>query len=107
MTRVEVDTFPGPVVLSRSRETEMATKAILLECAGAFSPRVEDRSLDTVFLCGIDISGTQSLFGPPEMLARSLLTRVGALGMTACVAVSGNFHAAVAVAKGHCRYRCG
>jgi protein ImuB len=34
------------------------------------------------------------------MLARSLFTRVGALGMTACVAVSGNFYAAVAVAKG-------
>ena len=28
MTRVEVDTFSNPVVLSRSRETEMATKAI-------------------------------------------------------------------------------
>ncbi|MGB8479541.1 MAG: DNA polymerase Y family protein [Acidobacteriaceae bacterium] len=100
MTRVEVDTFPNPVVLSRSRETEMATRVILLECAGAFSPRVQDCSHDRSFLCALDIAGTTGLFGPPEMLAQNLLTRVGALGMTACVAVSGNFHAAVAVAKG-------
>lgn len=100
MTRVEVDTFPNPVVLSRSRETEMATKAILLECAGAFSPRVEERSQDTAFLCGIDISGSQSLFGPPEMLARSLVQRVRAIGIMARVTVSSNFQAAVCLAKG-------
>jgi protein ImuB len=100
MTRVEVDTFPKSVVLSRSRETEMATKAILLECAGAFSPRVEERSQDTAFLCGIDISGTQSLFGPPEMLARTLVQRVRAVGITARVTVSSNFQAAVCLARG-------
>ena len=100
MTRVEVDTFQSPVVLSRSRETEMATKAIMLECAGAFSPRVEERSQDTAFLCGIDISGTQSLFGPPEMLARSLVQRVRAVGITARVTVSSNFQVAVCLARG-------
>jgi protein ImuB len=100
MTRVEVDTFPSPAVLARSRETEMATKAILLECAGAFSPRVEERSQDTAFLCGIDISGTQTLFGPPEMLARSLVQRVRAVGITARVTVSSNFQAAVCLARG-------
>ena len=36
MTRVEVDTFPEPVLLSRSHKEETAVKAILLECAGAF-----------------------------------------------------------------------
>jgi protein ImuB len=100
MTRVEVDTFPSSVVLPRSHKTEMATKAILLECAGAFSPRVEDRSDDTAFLCGIDIAGTQSLFGPPEMVARSLLQRVRALGITARVTVSCNFHTAICLARG-------
>jgi protein ImuB len=52
MTRGEVDTFPNPVVLSRSRETEMATKAILLECADAFSPRVEERNRIRLFSAG-------------------------------------------------------
>lgn len=100
MTQVEADTFPDVTVALRSLTEESAAKAALLECAGGFSPRVEDLSGDNAFLCVIDIAGTRGLFGPPEMLARSLLARVCALGITACVAVSGNFHAAIAVAKG-------
>jgi protein ImuB len=100
MTRVEVDTFPAPVLLPRSYKEEMAVKSILLECAGAFSPRVEDRSVDTAFLCVIDIAGTKSLFGPPEMLVRNLLERVRSLGISARVTVSSNFHAAVCLARG-------
>jgi protein ImuB len=100
MTRVEVDTFVGPVVLARSLQTEKATKIILVECAGAFSPRVEDRSEATAFVCGIDIAGTQNLFGPPEMLAKSLRQRVRSLGLSGQVTVSSNFHAAVCLAKG-------
>jgi protein ImuB len=105
MTRVEVDTFPASAVLARSQKEEAATRAILLECAGAFSPRVEERgvaerSLHTAFACGIDIAGTQSLFGPPEVLARRLVERVRAVGLRACVTVSNNLHAAVCVARG-------
>jgi len=100
MTQVEVDTFSGVTVLRRSHSEEAATKAALLECAGGFSPRVEDCSEDTAFLCVIDIAGTNALFGPPETLAQTLLTRVRALGITASIAVSSNFHAAVALAKG-------
>jgi len=100
MTRVEVDTFSVVTVLPRSTKEENATKTILLECAGAFSPRVEDKSEDGAFLCVVDIAGTASLFGPPESLAGNLLTRVRALGITASIAVSRNFHAAIALAKG-------
>jgi protein ImuB len=100
MTRVEVDTFPASAALARSLKEEAATRAMLLECAGAFSPRVEERSEDTAFICGIDIAGTRSLFGPPEVLARSLVERVRAVGMRACVTVSGNLHAALCMARG-------
>jgi protein ImuB len=100
MTRVEVDTFPASAVLARSPKEEAATRAILLECAGAFSPRLEERSEDTAFVCGIDITGTRSLFGPPEVLARRLVERVRAVGMRACVTVSGNLHAALCMARG-------
>jgi protein ImuB len=100
MTRVEVDTFAEPILFVRSYKMEMAVKAILLECVGAFSPRVEDRSEDTAFLCVIDIAGTKSLFGPPELLVRNLLERVRALGISARVTVSSNFHAAVCLARG-------
>jgi protein ImuB len=100
MTQVEVDTFSGVTVLRRLHSQETTAKAVLLGCAGGFSPRVEDRSEDGTFLCVIDIAGTKGLFGPSETLARNLLTRIGALGITASIAVSCNFHAAVVLAKG-------
>jgi protein ImuB len=105
MTRVEVDTFPASSALARSVKEEAATRAILLECAGAFSPRLEEpnvveRSQDAAFTCGIDIAGTRSLFGPPEVLARKLVERVRAVGMRACATVSSNLHAAECMARG-------
>ena len=100
MTRVEVETFPAVMVLARLHKEEAATKSVLFECAGGFSPRVEDKSEDTAFLCVIDIAGTGALFGPPEALARNMLTRVRSLGMTACITVSHNFYAAISLAKG-------
>jgi protein ImuB len=99
MTQVEVDTFSGVTVLQRCSKEETAARETLLECAGCFSPRVEDMNEDRSFLCVLDIAGTKGLFGPPDALARSLLTRVSALGITACVGVSSNFHAAIAVTR--------
>src|SRR3981189_2138961 len=52
MTCVEIDTFSQAIVLARSLQSETAARAILLECAGAFSPRIEDMSEDTALLCG-------------------------------------------------------
>jgi protein ImuB len=100
MSPVEVETFPSPVVLARSLQMEAMTKAVLLECAGAFSPRIEDKSDGTSVLCGIDIAGTKNLFGPPEMLARSLLQRVRALGISARITVSRNLHTAICLVRG-------
>jgi protein ImuB len=100
MTRVEIDTFPSVTVLSRSHVEESAAKVALLECAGTFSPRVEDRSTDNAFVCVVDIAGTEKLFGSPGILAKTLLERVRALGVDACVAVSSNFHAAMCLARG-------
>jgi protein ImuB len=103
MTRVEVETFTNPVILKRSAPTEAITKAALLEVAGAFSPRIEDQSEAFAFLCGIDITGTRSLFGSPEHLAKALLAQVRALGLSANVVVSENFHTAKCLAKGFAR----
>jgi protein ImuB len=100
MTRVEIETFPAVTVLLRSGNEETATRTVLLECAGRFSPRVEDRSSDTNFLCVIDIAGTEKLLGPPKSLAQDLLLRVQTLGILARVAVSSNFHAAICMARG-------
>jgi protein ImuB len=100
MTRVELDTFSSMIVLPRSRMEEVSTHAVMLECAGTFSPRVEDRCKGSVFLCVMDIAGTERLLGPPEVLAQELLRRVQALGVSASVAISSNFHAAVCCARG-------
>jgi protein ImuB len=100
MTQVEAETFPAVTVLPRSTQEETVAKTALLECSGGFSPRVEEKFEDGAFLCAIDIAGTGSLFGPPESLANNLLNRVRALGVTACITVSHNFHAAAALAKG-------
>src|SRR5690348_13317794 len=88
MTRIEVETFPSATVLVRSRAEEAATKSALLECAGTFSPRVEDQTVDGAFCCVIDIAGTEKLFGPPLVLAKQIRERVRTLGITASVAVS-------------------
>jgi protein ImuB len=100
MTRVEIDTFPSVTVLSRSRAEEASAKTIILECAGAFSPRVEDCGNGNAFLCVVDIAGTESLFGPPAAMAKDLVQCVKELGIAASIAVSGNFHAAVCLSRG-------
>ena len=101
MTKLEMEMFPAAVVLQRSRVEEAAARAALLECAGAFSPRVEDQSSDSYFTCVIDIAGTETLFGSPDALGESLEKKTKALGIQASIAISSNFHAARCLARGH------
>lgn len=100
MTQVELETFPAVAVLQRSFQEENATRMALLECAGSFTPRVEETSTEIAFLCVLDIAGTEKLFGPAGTRAEKLRSRVKALGITASIAVSRNFHAAICLARG-------
>ncbi len=100
MSRVEVEAFPAVTMLARSEREEEAARSALLDCVGSFTPRVEDCSEPNAFLCVLDIVGTEKLFGPPATLAQTLLNRARDLRIHACAAVSGNFHAAIALAKG-------
>ncbi len=99
MTRVEVDSVPSIQILLRSFAEESTARAMMLECAGTFSPRVEERRDANAFICLIDISGSQKLLGTPELVARAILDRVWLLGITACVAVSHHFDTAICLAK--------
>lgn len=99
MSKVEVEAFPAVALLVRSPREEESARSILLDCAGGFSPRVEAGGQANGFLCVLDIAGTEKLFGPPEALARTLLKRMRDLRIAAGAAVSGNFHAAMALAK--------
>jgi len=100
MTKAEVETYPGITVLRRSPGEESLARAALLDCAGGFSPRVEECSEPATFRCVIDITGTQALFGQPTTLIETIRARMSALGVEASIAASGNFHASLALAKG-------
>ena len=71
MTRVEVDTFPEPVVLLAFVSKRKRQRKRSCSNAREHFRRVSRTGAKHAFLCGIDIAGTKSLFGPPEMLARS------------------------------------
>ena len=101
MTRLEAESIPGVLLLTRSEENESSARAVFLECAANFSPRLEDSSprsedasLATACTCVLDITGTDRLFGPPELLAERLRAALAAAGFRVSVAVSANFHAA-------------
>src|SRR6202167_2445447 len=101
MTRLEMEMFPTALVLPRSHAEEAAARAVLLECAGGFSPRVEDQSSNSYFTCVIDIAGTETLFGSPDTLGENLLKKTQALCIRASIAISSNFYAAMCLAREH------
>ncbi|MDQ6665782.1 MAG: DNA polymerase Y family protein [Acidobacteriota bacterium] len=67
---------------------------LLLECAQAFSPQVEETSPDTVLL---DIAGLDHLFGTPRQIAKALARRNG---VGASIAIAANPDAAIHAARG-------
>jgi len=108
MTRLEAEGIAGLRLLQRSAETEVAARAVFLECAAKFSPRIEDAligrtsvgaqragsSLATYCAYVLDIAGTERLFGPPQKLAERLREELAAAGFRASIAVSANYDAA-------------
>jgi len=96
MTKLQAAAYPVEL-RQRSSAQEAAAHAALLDCAQAFSPRVEDTAADTVVL---DIAGLERLFGPPPKLAQDLARRARELGLEADVAVAANPDAAILAARG-------
>ncbi len=68
--------------------------ALLLECARAFSPRIEETGADTVLF---DIRGLGSLFGGPQEIARAIANRAG---IPVDLAIAADPDAAVIAARG-------
>jgi protein ImuB len=103
MTRLEAESLSGLRLLKRSTKSEAAARAVMLECAAKFSPRVQEATLETgttgtgggtacAFV--LDIAGTERLFGPPEQLAERLREELAAAGFRAAIVVSANFDTA-------------
>ncbi|MBZ5648676.1 MAG: DNA polymerase Y family protein [Acidobacteriia bacterium] len=81
----------------RSPAQEAAAHAALLDCAQAFSPRVEDTAADTVIL---DLAGLAQLFGSPAKIAHDLARRASEMGLETHVGVASNPDAATHAAQG-------
>src|SRR6516164_9041676 len=73
------------------------TDAVLIECANAFSPRVENTSKGTVVF---DAEGLERLFGSYPQIAEQVAEQVRARRIQANVAVAANPDAAVCTARG-------
>ncbi|MGA9209468.1 MAG: DNA polymerase Y family protein [Terriglobales bacterium] len=96
MTKLQAAAYPVEL-RPRSPAQEATAHAALLDCAQAFSPRVEDTAADTIAL---DIAGLERLCGPPPKLAQDLARRASELGLEANVAIAANPDAAVCAARG-------
>jgi protein ImuB len=68
--------------------------ALLVECAGYFSPLIEETTPDTVV---IDIDGLQRIYGSPEQIAAAMQLRVG---VEMSLAIASNPDTAVHAALG-------
>jgi protein ImuB len=79
-------------VLNFSGETEL-----LLNCAQAFSPRVENTAPGTVVF---DLEGMERLFGSYSRIAEQVAGQVRDAGLQANVAVASNPDAAICAARG-------
>jgi protein ImuB len=121
MTRLEAESVAGLRLLKRSAASEAAARAVYLECAAKFSPRIEDASdggaradvqtrgarplsqvpksgpgapMLTAHALVLDIAGTERLFGSPQRLAERLRDELAEAGFRASIAVSANYDTA-------------
>jgi protein ImuB len=80
--------------MARTKAEEESARAVLLECAAQFSPRIEEASCATACAFVLDVAGSERLFGPPDALSAQLRRAAHGVGFRVAIAVSENFHAA-------------
>jgi protein ImuB len=97
MTKAQAEWCAELTLRPRSPLQESATHAALLDCAQSFSPCVEDTASDTALL---DLSGMESIFGPPPQISRAIYHRALTLGLEANIATASNPDAAMLAARG-------
>jgi protein ImuB len=97
MTKLQVETCGGVYLRKRSVDHEDAAQTALLECASAFSPRVESTCPGTVIL---DLTGTEKLFGSPEITACKITVSARQIGLHLRIAIAANPDTAMYAARG-------
>src|SRR4051812_19282971 len=97
LTKAQAEQAPKVILRGRSSEQEAAAHAALLDCAHAFSPRVEDAAPDLVLL---DIAGLDRIFGTPQKIARDLGGKISQIGLEARIGIASNIETAQHAARG-------
>jgi protein ImuB len=97
ITKAQAAQCPGIILRKRDPEQEHAAQAALIDCASAFSPRVESTAQGIVTL---DIDGTERIFGPVPKLLRLLAEHASRICLEVNVAASSNPDTALIGAKG-------
>jgi protein ImuB len=97
MTKVQAEQCPGLVLRKRVIVHEKSAHAALIDCASAFSPLVESTTEGAVIF---EITGSNRVFGPPQLLARQVVEAAARLGLEVNVALAENADAALVAAKG-------
>ena len=99
MPRTQLNAFSDVAVLRRSLREEQSAMTALLQCIGAFSPRIEDGSRDGAGTLIADIAGTERLLGAPALVAQAIMRQAEAAGLKATVAISRNMHTALCLSR--------
>lgn len=97
MTKLQVETCGGVWLRKRSADNEDSAQAALLECASAFSPRVESTCPGTVTL---DLAGTEKLLGSPETICCKIMVSARRIGFHLRIAIAANPETALYAARG-------
>lgn len=97
ITKIQAAQCPGIILRKRDPKQEQAAQTALLDCASAFSPRVESTAQGIVTL---DITGTERIFGPPQKLLCQLAEHASRIGLEVNVAAASNPDTALIGAKG-------
>jgi len=97
MTRAQAEICSGLILRPRSTLRETTTHAALLDAAQSFSPLVEDAARDTILL---DLTGSESLFGPPQIFAGKIANLLTQFSLEARIALASNPDAALLAARG-------
>ena len=94
LSRMEAEGIAGVQLLMRSHDIEQAARAVLLEAAAQFSPRMEEVSAANACSFVLDVAGCELLFGPTDQMAARIRESMAAAGFRVSVAISANFHVA-------------
>src|SRR4029079_13143769 len=97
MAKLKVEHFFNVAIRPRSPVQESSAHAALLDCANAFSPRVEDTADDTVV---IDLEGLDRLFGSHHEIAAQIFYQTLLVGLQPNVAFAMNPDAAICASRG-------